>query len=80
VFSFTVDWSSGGAATTLPAPTFAVRKLEALVWPKDNRTYAYADIVNYSDPFYPVSSATDRAVILSPPPFLSGANVQGGAY
>jgi hypothetical protein len=65
VFSFAVDWSSGGAATTLPAPTFAVRKLEAFVWPKDNRTYAYGDIVNYSDPFYPVSYSSEVGVFSS---------------
>ena len=64
-FSFAVDWSSGGAATTLPAPTFAVRKLEAFVWPKDNRTYAYGDTVNYSDPFYPVSYSSEVGVFSS---------------
>ena len=50
-FGFDVDWGTGGAATTLPVHSFAVRKLEAFVWPTDNRTYAYADIVNYSDPY-----------------------------
>ena len=64
-FAFGVDWTSGGAATTLPAPTFAVRKLEAFVWPLDNRTYAYADIVNYTDPYYPVSYSSEVGVFSS---------------
>ena len=47
-FAFDVDWSSGGPATTLPGcpvganatPTCGVRKLEAVYYPPDGRTYA----------------------------------------
>ena len=34
-FSFSADWSSGGAASTFPAPTFGVRKMEAFFYPQD---------------------------------------------
>ena len=69
-FKLGVEWSSGGAATTLPAPTFAVRKLEAFVW-TDNRTYAYADIVNYTDSYYPVSYSSEVGVFSSPDGFTA---------
>ena len=47
-FSFTANWTSGGPATTLPAVGFAVRKIEAFVY-QDGKTYAYTDVVNYSE-------------------------------
>ena len=68
-WSFEVDWASGGPATTLPAPTFSVRKLEAFHYPKDGRTYAYADIVHFTDPFYPVSYSSEVGVFSSPDGF-----------
>jgi len=40
-FSFSVDWASGSAATTLPTANFSVRKLEAVYYPPDGQTYAY---------------------------------------
>ena len=45
-FTFSPDWASGSAATTLPTANFSVRKLEAIVYPPDNKTYAYVDICN----------------------------------
>ena len=30
-FNFSVDWSAGGPATTLPLANFSIRKLEAFV-------------------------------------------------
>lgn len=54
-FSFSANWSSGGPATTLPAANFGVRKVEFIYYKPDGMTYAYADIVNYTDPFYPES-------------------------
>ena len=65
-FSFAVDWSSGNASSTLPHPSFSVRKLEAFVYPADGKTYAYADIVNYTDLFYPVSYSSEVGVFSSP--------------
>jgi hypothetical protein len=54
-FTFSYDVASGTAATTLPTANFSVRKLEAIYYPPDKRTYAYVDIVNYSDFYYPAS-------------------------
>lgn len=47
-FAFDVNWNSGGPSTTLPGcpmganatPTCSVRKLEAIYYPPDGRTYA----------------------------------------
>ena len=68
-FTFTYDAASGSPATTLPAPSFSVRKVQAIYYPADNRTYAYADIVNFSDPFYPVSYSSEVGVFSSPDGF-----------
>ena len=40
-FGVNLDWSSG---VPLPTYNFSVRQLNALVWPRDGRTYAYADM------------------------------------
>ena len=68
-FSLAVDWASGGPATTLPTANFSVRKLEAFHYPPDGRTYAYADIVNYSDPYYPISYSSEVGAFSSPDGF-----------
>ena len=67
-FNMSLSWHSGSAATTLPMLDFSVRKLEGFVY-TDGRTYAYADIVNFTDPYYPVSyssevSASPSALVL----------------
>ena len=43
-----------------------MRKLEAIYYPLDKRTYAYVDIVNYSDPYYPASYSSEVGVYSSP--------------
>ena len=49
-FTLSVDWSSGGLnVTNFPTHGFGVRKVEAFVYPPDGVTYAFADIVNYTD-------------------------------
>ena len=48
-FTFTADWASGSAATTLTTGNFSVRKTEFMYYPPDGRTYAYCDIVNFTD-------------------------------
>jgi hypothetical protein len=65
-FNFSANWSSGGPATTLPAVGFAVRKVEFVYYPKDGYTYAYADIINYTDRFYPESFSSEVGVFSSP--------------
>merc|ERR1712166_268070 len=65
-FSFEVDWSSGGAETTLPIANFSVCKLEALFYPPDGRTYAYVDVVNFSDYYYAASYSSEVGVFSSP--------------
>ena len=64
-FTFAVDWSTGSAATTLPTANFSVRKLEAIVY-MDGQTYAYVDIVPFSDPYYPASYSSEIGVYSSP--------------
>eukprot|EP00937_MAST-01D_sp_MAST-1D-sp2_P005452 g5452.t1 len=64
-FNFVVDWSSGGANTSFPTTKFGVRKVEAFVYPLDGTTYAYADVVNYSDPHYPDSYSSEIGVFSS---------------
>ena len=44
---------------------FSVRKLEAFHYPPDGKTYAYADIVNYSSYYYPDSYSTEVGVFSS---------------
>eukprot|EP00039_Didymoeca_costata_P006853 m.94065 g.94065 ORF g.94065 m.94065 type:complete len:182 (-) comp13425_c0_seq1:701-1246(-) len=61
-FTFTVDWASGSTQSTLPTFGFAVRKLEAIVYPEDGHTYAYVDIVNYTDYYYPDSYSSEVGV------------------
>jgi hypothetical protein len=70
-FTFRPDWSSGSAASTLPTANFSVRKLEAVVWPRDNRTYAYVDIVDYASIYYPASYSTEVGVYSSPNGFTN---------
>jgi hypothetical protein len=70
-FSFDAVWSSGGLATTLPGcdattPTCSVRKLEAVYYPADGRTYAYVDIVNFTNHYYPDSYSSEVGVFSSP--------------
>ena len=67
-FSFGVDWSSGDASSTLPSTnlSFSVRKLEAVYYPPDGKTYAYVDVVNFSDYFYPTSYSSEVGVFSSP--------------
>ena len=80
-FQFAVDWDSGNSSTAFPTlGRFGVRKVEAFVYPKDGRTYAYADIVNYTCPswsaknlsscppgewYYPDSYSTEVGVFSS---------------
>ena len=67
-FRFSVDWKSGTDATTLPTGTtrggggFGVRKIEYINVPAASTWYAYADIVNYSDPYYPDSYSSEIGV------------------
>jgi hypothetical protein len=43
------DATSGNATTSFPTlGRFGVRKVEAFVYEPDGRTYAYADVVNYT--------------------------------
>jgi len=42
-----------------------VRKLEIIYYPLDNCTYAYGDIINYSDPYYPNSYSSEVGVFSS---------------
>jgi len=51
-FAIEVDWSSGHA---LPTLNFSIMRLSAIMWPGDGRTYAYSDVVPFSDPYYPAS-------------------------
>lgn len=51
-FAVSVDWAAGSA---LPTYNFSIRQLNAVVWPADGRTYAYADIVSFENPYYPAS-------------------------
>jgi hypothetical protein len=80
-FQFTVDWNSGNSSTSFPTlGRFGIRKVEAFVYPKDGKTYAYADIVNYTCPtwsarntssclpgewYYPDSYSTEVGVFSS---------------
>ena len=64
-FTFAVNWSSGGPDTTLPAAGFAVRKVEFIYYAPDRRTYAYADVINYTDPAYPESFGSEVGVFSS---------------
>lgn len=58
-FEFAVDWSSASAATSMPTlGRFGVRKVEAFVYPQDGKTYAYADIVNYTCPTWSAKNLT----------------------
>ena len=61
-----VDWSSGSAATTLPIANFSACKLEAVYYPPDGKTYAYADVVDFNDPYYPASYSSEVGVFSSP--------------
>ena len=70
-FSFSVDWASGGAASSLPTANFSVRKLEAVYYPPDRRTYAYVDIINYTSLYYPASYSTEVGVYSSPNGFTN---------
>jgi hypothetical protein len=63
-FSFQPDWASGGPTTTLPTSNFSVRKLEAVRY-RDGRTYAFADIVNFTDFWYPDSYSSEIGVFSS---------------
>lgn len=81
-FQFVPDWTTGNVSTSFPTlGRFGVRKVEAFVYPADGRTYAYADIVNYTcaawsarnssscppgDWFYPDSYSTEVGVFSSP--------------
>ena len=51
-FGVSVDWVAG---SPLPTYNFSVRQLNAIVWPADGHTYAYTDIVPFSDRYYPAS-------------------------
>jgi hypothetical protein len=66
-FEFSADWASGGPATTLPGTehNVSVRKLEAVYYPPDGRTYAYVDIVGFDNPHYPASYSTEVGVYSS---------------
>ena len=70
-FSFVPDWKSGSAATTLPTANFSVRKLEAVYYPPDSRVYAYVDIVNYTDLYYPASYSAEIGAYSSPDGFTN---------
>lgn len=80
-FQFAFDEASGNASTSFPTlGRFGVRKVEAFLYKRDGKTYAYADIVNYTcggwtkDPkscppgeyFYPDSYSTEVGVFSSP--------------
>ena len=67
--AFNFTFFSGSQASSLPADTFAVRKVQFVYYPPDGRTYAYADVVNYTDPFYPVSYSSEVGVFSSPDGF-----------
>jgi hypothetical protein len=43
-----------------------VRKLEAAYYPPDGRTYAYVDVVNFTDYYYPDSYSSEVGVFSSP--------------
>ena len=58
-FNFSVAWKSGGVHSTLPMANFSVRKVEYLHYPPDGRTYAYADVVGFDNPYYPVSYSSE---------------------
>lgn len=70
-FSFLPDWKSGGPTTTLPTANFSVRKLEAIYYPPDGRIYAYVDIVNYTDIYYPASYSAEIGAYSSPDGFTN---------
>ena len=65
-FAFSVDWSSGGAATQLPAANFSVRKLAVVYNPGDGHWYGYADIVEFADYYYPDSYDSNVGAFSSP--------------
>jgi hypothetical protein len=61
-FQFAVDWGSGNASTSFPTlGRFGVRKVEAFFYPPDGKTYAYADIVNYTCATYSAKNRTSCA-------------------
>ena len=70
-FSFSPDWKGGGPGTTLPTGNFSVRKLEAIYYPPDGRIYAYVDIVNYTDLYYPASYSAEIGAYSSPDGFTN---------
>jgi hypothetical protein len=42
-----------------------VRKIEAIFYPPDGKTYAYVDIVNFTDVYYPDSYSSEVGVYSS---------------
>ena len=46
--------------------TYAVRKLEVIYYPPDQTWYGYADIVNFTDHFYPNSYSSEIGAFSSP--------------
>ena len=48
-----VDWSA--PPSLAPHVGFANRAMDWIVWPGDNKTYAYVDDVDYTDPSCPGS-------------------------
>jgi len=62
-FAVHVNWSTG---SPLPTYNFSVRQLNAVVWPPDGRTYAFADIIPFWDPYYPASYSSAIGVFSSP--------------
>lgn len=71
-FDFGANWSSGGPATTLPTSGFGVRKVEFIYYEPDGITYAYADIINYTDPYYPESCTHNQVCWMT----ISGSNTR----
>ena len=64
------NWSLPPIDNSTPpvlAPTldFAVRALDVIVWPGDNRTYVYTDVVAYDNPACPGSFGSDIGVYSS---------------
>ena len=64
-FGFQPGWASGSPATTLPNANFSVRKMQAIYYPRDGMTYAYVDVVNFTDAYYPDSYSSEIGVFSS---------------
>lgn len=74
-FILSINASSGGVSSPrqvlptshwLPTYNFSVRQMNTIFWAQDKKMYAYADIVPFTDQWYPDSYSSDIGVFSSP--------------